>query len=86
MKTIQPLDVWVNGETKQATQLTLVITFDNLETEAVFKYNLSDAENNSFVEGLLTIDGAAYQTWGQSTDANNDAYNYAASALNLVLA
>ena len=85
MKAIQPIDLWVDGSSKQATHLTLIITFDNLSTEAVFKYTLSDGDNNALITGLLPIDGDAYQTWGQSTDANTDAYIYAAAQLNLVL-
>ena len=53
MKTIQPIDVWVDGEIKQATELTLTISFDNLESEAVFNYVLGDAENNAFVTGKI---------------------------------
>lgn len=83
MKNIQPINVWKDGETKQATALTLFITFDNLETEAVFEYHLSDADSNSLVKGSFTIEGDNYQLWGQSLDANTDAYNYAASLLNL---
>lgn len=83
MKAIQPIDLWVDGASKQAIQLTLVSTFDNLSTEAVFKYTLSDGENNALISGLLPIDGDDYQTWGQSTDANSDAYLYAANKLNL---
>ena len=83
MKNIVPIDVWVNGETKQSTQLTLTIKFDNLETEAVFNYVLSDDSNNALVAGTLAIEGTDYQTWGQSTDANSDAYLYAANKLNL---
>lgn len=83
MKTIQPINVWKDGETKQATSLTLFITFDNLETEAVFEYHLSDADSNSLVKGSFTIADGDYQLWGQSVDANTDAYNYAASLLNL---
>lgn len=86
MKNILPIDVWVNGATTQASELTLIITYDNLETEAVFSYVLSDGDNNALVSGLLPIDGAEYQAWGQSTDANTDAYNYAASKLNLTFA
>ena len=85
MKTIQPINVWVDGATQQATQLTLTIIFDNLDTEAVFNYVLSDNDNNALVTGRLPIEGTDYQTWGQSTDANNDAYVFAAAALNLSL-
>lgn len=83
MKNIQPINVWKDGETKQATSLTLFITFDNLETEAVFEYHLSDTDSNSLVKGSFTIADWEYQLWGQSVDANTDAYNYAASLLNL---
>lgn len=85
MKAIQPINLWVDGDSKQATRLTLTISFDNLATEAVFKYTLSDGDNNALITGLLPIDGDAYQTWGQSTDANTDAYVFAASKLNLIL-
>ena len=85
MKAIQPIDLWVDGELKQATQLTLILTFDNLDTEAVFGYTLGDSDNNAFVTGRLPIEGTDYQAWGQSTDANTDAYVFAASQLNLTL-
>jgi hypothetical protein len=86
MKNIQPINVWKDGETKAATTLTLFITFDNLETEAVFEYHLSDADSNSLVKGSFTIADGDYQLWGQSLNANADAYNYAAALLNLVFA
>lgn len=85
MKAIQPIDVWVDGGSKQATHLTLISTFDNLSTEAVFKYTLSDGDNNALITNQLSIDGVDYQNWGQSTDANTDAYIYAANKLNLTL-
>jgi hypothetical protein len=83
MKNIQPINVWVDGSTKEATSLTLFITFDNLETEAVFEYHLSDVNSTSLIKGSFTIGDGDYQLWGQSLDANTDAYNYAASLLNL---
>jgi len=85
MKAITPITVWKDGIEQDATQLTLTIKFDNLETEAVFSYVLSDNENTALITGLLPIDGDAYQTWGESMDANTDAYIYAAGALNLTL-
>ena len=86
MKAIQPIDVWVDGSTQQASQLTLVIIFDNLESEAVFEYHLSNIDNVSLIKGSFTIDGDNYQLWGQSLDANTDAYQYAGSLLNLTFA
>ena len=86
MKAIQLIDVWVDGTVKQVSYLTLFITFDNLETEAVFTYHLSDNDNTLLRKGSFTIDGGDYQLWGQSLDANTDAYQYAASLLNLTFA
>jgi hypothetical protein len=83
MKAIQPINVWKDGATVQASNLTLFITFDNLETEAVFEYHLSDADNASLVKGSFTIADGDYQLWGKSLDANTDAYDYAAALLNL---
>lgn len=85
MKAIQPINVWVDGETKQANQFTLIIVFDNLDTEAMFSYVLGDSDNNAFISGKLPIDGNDYQNWAQSLDSNSDAYVYAANALNLTL-
>jgi hypothetical protein len=85
MKEIQPISVWVDGQTQTATQLTLTIVYDNLETDAVFEYHLSDSENNSLINGRLSIDGTDYANWGLSTDANGDAYIFAAAQLNLTL-
>lgn len=86
MKSIQPINVWVDGVTKEATSLTLFITFDNLESEAVFEYHLSDVDSVSLIKGSFTIGDGDYQLWGQSLDANTDAYNYAAALLNLSFA
>ena len=83
MKAIQPINVWVDGATVQASQLTLFITYDNLSTEAVFEYHLSDANNVSLISGSFTIADGDYQIWGASIDANTDAYDYAAALLNL---
>ena len=85
MKPIQAVDVWVNGTTVQATQLTLTLVYDNLSTEGVFEYHLSDNDNNSLIEGRLPISGTDYDLWGQSLDANADAYIFAANQLNLIL-
>lgn len=83
MKAIQPINVWKDGATVSASQLTLFITYDNLESEAVFEYHLSDENNVSLISGSFTITDGDYQLWGQSIDANTDAYNYAAALLNL---
>lgn len=85
MKAIRTTSVWKDGVLQNATQLTLTITFDNLDTEAVFSYVLSDDDNNALTNGLLPISGSDYEQWGLSIDANTDAYVYVANALNLQL-
>ena len=85
MKNIQPFDIWKDGSVTTASRLSLKITYDDLNTEAVFEYHLSDENNNSLVNGTFLISGDDYQNWGQSLDSNSDAYNLASTKLNLTI-
>ncbi len=86
MKTILPLDIWANGETKTATCLKLYISFDNLETNAALVYQLCDVNDVVIYEGQIFISGQTYLDWGASGDSNEEAYTIAATQLNLTLA
>jgi len=85
MKEIQPLAIWSNGETLEATALRLYISFDDLESRANFIYQLCTTEGACIAEGSLNIDGTEYITWGSSGDSNAEAYSIAANALNIIL-
>ena len=85
MKAIQPVLIWANGVNSQATQLSLTIINDNLSTSATLYYQLLADDGTQLAQGNLTIDGEEYQSWGESSDVNSDAYVIAANDLNLTL-
>ena len=85
MKQIQPISIWANGVNSQATQLSLTIINDNLSTSATLYYQLLTEDGIQLAQGNLTIEGEEYQTWGDGTDINSDAYTIAAMKLSLVI-
>ena len=85
MKTIQPIDIWKDGQLQQATILKMYISYDDLNTTATFQYQLCDDSLWSIAEGRLSIHGAEYANWGSSGDSNEEAYVYGATALNLTI-
>lgn len=88
-RAIQPVNIWLNGQTVQANTLAARIVTDNLLNTAVFYYQLLsvvESQTTQLADGNLTMDGQAYQDWGQTGDANQEAYAWIASQLNLILA
>jgi len=90
MKTIQSVNVWVNGQVKSATKFNMNSVFDNLEDSATFFYELlsasQDAEGNEVLtqvaQGNLSLNGAEYEGWDGSNDA---AYIWGADQLSLTI-
>lgn len=85
MRTIQPLDIWSNGDTKTAVCLKLYISYDDLQATAALVYSLCDVDGKNIYEGQVIFDGQTYVDWGSSGDSNNEAYTITASMLNLTL-
>jgi hypothetical protein len=85
MRSIQPLDIWSNGETKTAVCIKLYISYDNLESLAALQYSLCDIDGITIYEGQIIIEGQTYIDWGSSGDSNTEAYIIAATQLNLIL-
>lgn len=96
MAKIQPLTLWINGETKEATNFTLRSIGDNLsivtsEGAATFYYELqsviTDEHGKETYQNIITanlhISGAEYDTWNADPNSNAWAYNWAANKLNL---
>ena len=87
-KKISPVNVWVNGESKEAKYLQVTGINDNYESSATnywqmftMKIDMNGLESDILVEtmgeqvaaGNLTIDGADYIAWGdQPAMAIND--------------
>jgi len=95
-KQIQPVNIWVNGEMKEAKYFSVTCINDNYENSATNYWQLYDAmvdeEGNEKMgmqvsAGNLTIDGVDYVNWGdQPAMAINEwIYNWSASKLNLVI-
>lgn len=90
MKSIENVQVWKNGEEKQANTFNLILINDDLATSATFYYQLiassSDEEGNvsteQLADGNCGMGGEDYSNWNGSNDA---AYNYVAGKLNLVI-
>jgi hypothetical protein len=93
-KTIQPVSIWYNGQSKEASELDLRIIFDDLETTAQFFYELKEVvvldeeggvSKTTLSNGNTNMNGQDYLDWGLSTDINEAAYVYVASKLNLTI-
>lgn len=82
MKAINAVQVWKNGEEKQANMFNLVLINDDLATNANFYYQLL-AANEQLTDGNCSMSGKDYLDWNGSNDA---AYNFVAWKLNLTIA
>ena len=86
MKAIQNVQVWKNGEEKQANTINVILINDDLATSANFYYQLiaSSEENQSesLADGNCSCAGQDYIDWDNSNEA---AYEFVASKLNLTI-
>lgn len=91
---IQPITTWFNGEPQTASNFTLISINDNFTSSAVLYYELQkeivnevsqDVTYENLITANLDINGADYQEWSATPDANTWIYNWAANQLNLVL-
>lgn len=85
MKSIQPITIWKDGQNIQSSFLKIQINFDDVSTHAVFQYELWDNQNQILITGTVTIIGNDYDNWSNGGNSNDEAYQYVASYLNLVL-
>lgn len=61
----------------------MVSTDDNLTTQAVFKYQILDANMLQLANNSLTMGGLDYASYCSSADSNSYAYEWAATQLGL---
>jgi hypothetical protein len=85
MKQIQPVSIWYNGVMVLATIFNMVSTNDNLTDSATFYYALYVDANFQVADGNITMSGADYISYSTSTTANDYAYQWGATQLNLTL-
>jgi hypothetical protein len=95
-KQISPVNVWVNGESKEAKYLQVTCINDNYESSAtnywqMFTMNVDaegvESQGEAVAQGNLTIDGADYIAWGDQPAMAINAwiYQWVADKLNLVI-
>ena len=95
-KQIQPVDIWVNGESKVAEYLQVTCINDNYENSATNYWQLFtkvvdaegvDSQGEQVAHGNLTIDGQDYINWGDQPAMAINAwiYQWSADKLNLVI-
>lgn len=89
MKAIQNVQVWKNGEEKQANALGLILINDDLATNANFYYQLlastevdGNVSTEQLADGNSSMNNSDYTDWDGSNEA---AYEFVASKLNLTI-
>jgi hypothetical protein len=92
MKSIEPIQIWKNGESQEANLLNAVIINDNLATSCTFYYQLCSSGEGTeampliigqtLADGNVTMAGDDYLNWD---DSNDQAYSYIAEKLNLTI-
>jgi hypothetical protein len=91
--SIQPVEIWQNGQSETGNWIDASIVNDNLSDRAQFYWVISnvtkDADGNetkqSLTQGNSTISGADYAAWSDASDVNLYAYQYICTQLNLTL-
>jgi hypothetical protein len=83
---IQPVSIWANGQSKEASELDARIIYDDLATSCTFYYELKEVvegvSGSALSVGNVAMDGEDYINWDNS---NEQAYEYIASKLNLTI-
>ena len=91
--SIQPVQIWTNGQASSGNFIDASIVNDNLSNYAQFYWVISSVTTDSvgaetkqaLAQGNTSISGADYDAWGQSSDVNLAAYEYICSQLTLTL-
>jgi len=81
MKTIQPVTIWSNGETKEATILNAYVVSLTLGVCATFYYCLLSDKQETLAQCNLSMDGQDYADWKQDSFA----WEWVAKSLNLTM-
>jgi hypothetical protein len=84
MKTISPIQSWINGKSVTATIFNMYVIGGVLGSSASFYYSLLDSDLANVAQGNLTMSGEAYLGWGNDDEY---AWDWAASSdqLNLTI-
>jgi len=81
MKTIEPVNIWINGQVLIATILNTYASNVILNSSATFTYMLLDDYQAQLSSGALIMSGDAYTQW----QTDNYAWDWVAEQLNLTI-
>lgn len=81
MKKIEAIQIWDNGQTKNAEILNAYAVNVTLGQSATFYYSLMSADKMQLAQGNLVMSGDDYQAW----DNDDVAWDFVAKELNLVI-
>jgi hypothetical protein len=95
-KQIEPVNVWVNGTSKEAQYLQVTGINDNYESSATNYWALFtkvvdaegvESQGEQVAQGNLTIQGVEYVEWGDvpAMSINAWIYQWSADKLNLTI-
>lgn len=81
MKTIEPVNIWTNGQVLVATVLNTYASNVILNNSANFDYVLLNEYQSPIASGTLIMSGEAYEQW----QSDNYAWDWVAQQLNLTI-
>ena len=80
--SIQPVQIWSNGQTLAGNNLESYSIYDNLTSESKFYYQIQK-DDQSIINGNISITGNDYDLWMQNNFATQWALTYICNQLNL---
>lgn len=95
-KQIEPVNIWINGESKIGKYFSVACEFDDYESQASNRWQIYDTiinENSTdqiysvLASGSLIISGEDYVNWGNlpAMSINEWIYQWSAEKLNLTI-
>jgi len=82
MKTISPIQSWINVKSVTATIFNMYVIGGVIGSSASFYYSLLDSDLINVAQGNLIMSGEAYAGWGNDDEY---AWDWAAEQLNLTI-
>jgi hypothetical protein len=80
--SIQPVQIWSNGQTLAGNNLESYSIYDNLTSESKFYYQIQK-DSQSLIGGNISIVGNDYNLWMENNFATDWALIYICQQLNL---
>jgi len=80
--SIQPVQIWSNGQTIAGNNLEAYSIYDNLTSESKFYYQIQK-DTQSLISGNISMVGNDYDLWIANNFATEYALTYICQQLNL---